>query len=101
MDRGWPPSIKPYVGDVARWFADSVGNLGVLFLQFLLTVLVTAILYASGETAALGVRRFALRLAGTQGEAAVASRRGAPRPRPGDPPAAGRNAGPRGRPPEA
>ena len=43
----------------------------MLFLQFLLTALVTAILYASGETAARGVRRFALRLAGPQGEAAV------------------------------
>jgi predicted PurR-regulated permease PerM len=68
---GLAADVKPYVGDLARWFAASVGNLGVLFLQFLLTVLVAAILYSSGETAALGVRRFALRLAGTQGEAAV------------------------------
>ncbi len=68
---GLAADIQPYVGDVARWFAASVGSLGVLFLQFLLTVLVSAILYASGETAALGVRRFALRLAGTQGEGAV------------------------------
>ena len=68
---GLAAEVKPYIGNVARWFAASVGSLGALFLQFLLTVLVTAILYVSGETAALVVRRFALRLAGTQGEAAV------------------------------
>jgi predicted PurR-regulated permease PerM len=68
---GLAAEVKPYVGNVARWFAASVGNLGALFVQFLLTVLVTAILYASGETFAAGVRRFALRLAGSQGEAAV------------------------------
>jgi len=63
--------VKPYLSNVAWWFAASVGNLGALFVQFLLTALVSAILYTSGETAAAGVRRFAVRLAGAQGEAAV------------------------------
>jgi predicted PurR-regulated permease PerM len=63
--------VKPYVGGVARWFAASIGSVGALFVQVLLTVIVTAILYASGETAAGGVRRFAYRLAGARGEAAV------------------------------
>lgn len=68
---GLTEAVRPYVGSVARWFAASAGNLGALFVQFLLTVLVTAIFYASGENVAARVRRFALRLAGAQGEAAV------------------------------
>ena len=42
-----------------------------MLLHFLLTVVVTAILYATGETAATGVRRFGRRLAGEQGENSV------------------------------
>jgi predicted PurR-regulated permease PerM len=42
-----------------------------MLLHFLLTVVVTAILYATGETAAMGVRRFGRRLAGEQGENSV------------------------------
>jgi predicted PurR-regulated permease PerM len=68
---GLAAEVKPYVGSLARWFAASVGNVGALFVQFLLTVLVTAILYANGETAAAGLRRFALRLGGAHGEGAV------------------------------
>jgi len=68
---GLAAQIKPYLGDAAYWFAASVGSLGGMFVQFLLTVLVTAILYASGEQAAAGLQRFALRLAGVQGPAAL------------------------------
>jgi len=38
----------------------------MMFLQFLLTVIISAILYAKGETVASGVRGFARRLAGQQ-----------------------------------
>ena len=48
-----------------------MGSVGGLFLQFLLTVVVTALFYASGESAAEEVRRFAERLAGAEGDAAV------------------------------
>jgi len=68
---GLSTELKPYVGSVARWFAASIGSLGALFVQLLLTMIVTAILYASGETAAAAVRRFALRLAGSRGDGAV------------------------------
>jgi predicted PurR-regulated permease PerM len=68
---GLAEQIRPYVGGVARWFASSVGSLGALFVQFLLTVVITAIFYASGEAAGMSVVRFGLRLAGTQGEKAV------------------------------
>jgi predicted PurR-regulated permease PerM len=63
--------LAPYAGDVARWLVAEVGSVGALLLHFLLTVILTAILFASGERAARGVRRFALRLAGAQGEKAV------------------------------
>jgi predicted PurR-regulated permease PerM len=61
----------PYADDVATWFVAQVGNLGVLFVQSLLTIVIAAILYARGETAAASVRRFAGRLAGPAGDAAV------------------------------
>jgi predicted PurR-regulated permease PerM len=42
-----------------------------MILQFLLVVIISVILYLNGETAARGVRRFAIRLAGVNGETAV------------------------------
>lgn len=63
--------VKPYVGSAALWFAASIGSLGAVFVQILLTLIMTTVLYASGETASAGVRRFAHRLAGPRGEAAV------------------------------
>lgn len=68
---GLAEEVRPYFGAVALWFANSVGSVGAFLVQFLLTVLITGILYASGESAAETVRRFAVRLAGQQGEAAV------------------------------
>jgi predicted PurR-regulated permease PerM len=63
--------LEPYARMLALWFVGQVGNLGLLLLQFLLTIIVVAILYANGETAARGVERFARRLAGQAGESAV------------------------------
>src|SRR5262249_46461806 len=68
---GLLPGPPPYAGTVAHGFAASVGNLGGLFVQFLLTVIVTGILYVTGEGAGAEVVRFGRRLAGAQGEAAV------------------------------
>jgi predicted PurR-regulated permease PerM len=48
-----------------------VGSFGFLVLQFLLTVVFAAILYAKGEEAASWIRRFSRRLAGEQGEPSV------------------------------
>jgi predicted PurR-regulated permease PerM len=60
--------IKPYSGKVAKWFVDQAGNLGKIFIQFLLTVIISAILYTTGDTAAAGIRRFARRLGGHRSE---------------------------------
>lgn len=61
----------PYAGVVATWLIAQLGGVGLVLVEFLLTVLIAAIMYANGETAASGVRRFARRLAGAQGEDAV------------------------------
>ncbi len=69
--QGLAAKAAPYAGDVTRWFVAQVGNLGVLFAHSLLTIVIAAILYAQGETASGTVRRFAVRLAGATGEAAL------------------------------
>jgi len=61
----------PYVGTVTKWLAAQFGQLGLVTLQFLLTVIIAAILYADGETAADGVRRFMRRLASDRGDTVV------------------------------
>lgn len=63
--------LKPYVGAFAKWFVAEVGGVGALVVQFLLTVLVGAVLYASGERAARKVVAFGRRLGGERGEEAV------------------------------
>jgi predicted PurR-regulated permease PerM len=61
----------PYVRQALTWFAGQAGGLGLMVLHFLLTLIISAILYANGETAARGVRRFGRRLADDRGENAV------------------------------
>jgi predicted PurR-regulated permease PerM len=61
----------PYAGGVIKWFVARVGGLGMLLVEFLLTVLLAAIMYAKGESAARGVLRFGRRLAGPRGENSV------------------------------
>ena len=61
----------PYAGGVILWFVSHVGSLGALFVQFLLTVILSALLYANGERAATGILRFGQRLAGRRGEESV------------------------------
>jgi predicted PurR-regulated permease PerM len=63
--------LVPYTGAIVKWFAEQAGTLGVMFVQFLLTVVISAVLFSGGETAAGAVRRFALRLAGQHGEEAA------------------------------
>ena len=63
--------VAPYAGGLTRWFVAEVGSFGAVFVQFLLTVVLAAILYAYGESAAGWTRRFGVRLAGERGEAMV------------------------------
>ncbi len=62
---------RPYAGTITQWFISAVGSFGVVLVQFLLTVAVSAILYARGERAAAAVIRFGIRLAGKRGEQSV------------------------------
>jgi predicted PurR-regulated permease PerM len=63
--------LAPYADDILKWSVSQAGSLGVVFVQFLLTVVISALMYADGETAAAAVRRFGLRLAGVHGASAV------------------------------
>lgn len=69
--KGLLGKLSPYAGNLTRWFVGEVGSLGFLLLQFLLTVVVAALMYANGEDAARLARRFVGRLAGQRGTAAV------------------------------
>jgi predicted PurR-regulated permease PerM len=64
-------TIRPYVRSVAAWLVAVTGGFGGLLGHFLLTVIISGILYATGEKAAAGVRAFATRLAGKRGDEAV------------------------------
>jgi predicted PurR-regulated permease PerM len=73
-EKGLPALLKeasPYLSGGAHWLAQRIGNLTALLFQFLLTVLITAVMYASGESGVAGVKAFFSRLAGPKGEAMV------------------------------
>jgi predicted PurR-regulated permease PerM len=63
--------IRPYAGMLTQWFVGAVGSFGHLLVQFLLTVAVSAVLYARGEAAAAYALRFGARLAGERGQHAI------------------------------
>lgn len=63
--------IAPYAGGLTKWFVAQVGNIGVVFVEFLLTAVIAAILYAHGEQAASWIRRFGRRVGGERGDEAV------------------------------
>ena len=63
--------LSPYLGVTVRWVAKQIGSFGLLLVQIVLTVLVSAVLYAKGESAAATALRFGARLAGEQGEQAM------------------------------
>jgi len=63
--------VRPYTSMITDWFVGAVGSFGMVIVQFLLTVAVSAIMFATGEGAAAAVIRFGRRLAGDRGEEAV------------------------------
>jgi predicted PurR-regulated permease PerM len=63
--------VAPYAGGLTKWFVGQVGSFGALFIQFLLTVIAAAVLYAHGEGAAEWAMRFGERLGGSHGEGAM------------------------------
>lgn len=65
------PKLAPYAGALAHWVVSAAGSLGEMFVHFLLTTLIAAIMYLGGEQAAATAFRFGRRLAGDRGEMAV------------------------------
>lgn len=63
--------VTPYAAGSGKWVLSQVGGLGGMLMQFLLVVVIAAILYAGGETGARLMRRFGRRLAGQHGESSV------------------------------
>jgi predicted PurR-regulated permease PerM len=63
--------LTPYVGQGMRWLAAEAGGIGILVVQILATIVIAAVLFAGGETAASGARRFGARFAGKRGEDVV------------------------------
>ena len=61
----------PYAATLVKWFATKVGDLGMVFLESLMTVVIAAVMYMKGERVAEQTLRFGSRLAGSNGEAAV------------------------------
>jgi len=63
--------LAPHAGAMIEWAIAQFGSMGLLFVQFLLTVIIAAAMYAGGETAAGAVKRFGRRLGGARGESTV------------------------------
>ena len=68
---GLSARLAPYAGDLLQWFLSQAGSIGTIAVQFILTVIIAAIMYAHGEKASTGVIRFARRLGGHHGEEAA------------------------------
>lgn len=63
--------LAPHAKEIVRWLVARAGSVGMMIVQFLLTVIISAVLYANGEKAADGICLFARRLAGQNGEDAA------------------------------
>ena len=63
--------LAPYARQTLSWFVSHAGSVGMLVLQFFLTVIIAAILYAKGEVTSAGINSFARRLSGQQGVAVM------------------------------
>ena len=62
---------QPYARAAAEWFAHQAGSFALVVVQFLLIVILSAVLYSGGESWAAWLRRFGRRLANDQGDRMV------------------------------
>ena len=63
--------VRPYARDAASWAISATGGFGMLVVQFLLIVVLTAILYSQGELAAQGALAFGRRIGDERGERTI------------------------------
>lgn len=64
-------ALVPYAKTAGQWVMKKAGSIGMTLLTFLLTVIISTILYANGTTVRAGILAFARRLAGRRGEDAA------------------------------
>ena len=69
--RDFVSDVQPYAAPAARWLLANVGSVSLVFVQFLLTLILTAVLYMQGENWAAWLRSFGRQLASGYGENAV------------------------------
>ena len=69
--QGLWPKVQPYAVQLARWLVAEAGTVGFVIVQGLLVVILAALMYSKGETAAAAVIRVGRRLGGKHGEATV------------------------------
>ena len=62
---------QPYARAAAEWLARQAGSFALVLVQFLLIVILSAVLFSGGESWAGWLRRFGRRLAGEQGDRMV------------------------------
>jgi predicted PurR-regulated permease PerM len=63
--------LAPHAKKIVSWLVAQAGSIGMMMVHLFLTVILSAVLYASGEKAASGVCCFARRLGGKYGEDAA------------------------------
>lgn len=63
--------VIPFLDDLLKWFAAQAGGFAFFMFYFLITVVISGILYSKGKVAVKGLRNFASRLAGERGDAIV------------------------------
>jgi len=63
--------VQPYARAAAAWFAQQAGSFALLLVQFVLIVILSAVLYAGGESWGAWLRAFGRKLADEQGDRMV------------------------------
>jgi predicted PurR-regulated permease PerM len=63
--------VQPHARAAAAWFAQQAGGFALVLVQFVLIVILSAVLYAGGESWGAWLRRFGRRLADEQGDRMV------------------------------
>jgi predicted PurR-regulated permease PerM len=64
-------ALRPYARSIAGWAVGVSGGFGMVLVHFVLTVIIVAILFVHGETAARGIFLFAARIGRERGESSV------------------------------
>lgn len=60
--------LAPHAGKILSWFLSQAGSVGMIAMQFLLTIIIAAVFYTKGEIVSANILRLARRLGGQHGE---------------------------------